>query len=80
MPGNMESYRPFTEHDKRMMKLRYEPRAYEYKIPLRPADMTIRETPAERETTSLGLLVRALLKSLNCLPEGSESGIEAAGK
>ena len=45
-----------------------------------PAEMTVWDAPAKRETPSVGLLVMALLKSLNCLPDGKDSGIEAVGK
>jgi hypothetical protein len=79
-PGG--EYRPLTPHQKKMHKLRYEPRMYEYKMPL-PAEMpemTIWEAPAEKEMPSLGVLAVALLKWLNCLPEGDESSIETAGK
>jgi hypothetical protein len=61
-----------------MHKLRTEPRAYEYKIPM-PAEMTIGRMP-EHESAGIGLFAVALLGSLIGLPELPESGSEGGGK
>ena len=37
-------------------------------------------TPVEQEISVAGFILLVLLKSLNCLPEGEDSGIEAVGK
>jgi hypothetical protein len=71
MLGNMERYRPLTQHEKRMHKLRHEPRMYDY-LPLPdPA----REIQAEREQTGqggLGLFFLGMLSALLRLPEVEE--------
>ena len=46
MLGNMESYRPITQHEKRMWKIRHEPRKYEY-LPLPQAMQRTFRTPLE---------------------------------
>jgi hypothetical protein len=45
-----------------------------------PAEMTVWEAPAKRETPSVGVTCDGTRESLNCLPDGKDSGIEAGGK
>jgi hypothetical protein len=79
--GNMEGYRPLSEHDKKMQRIRTQPRTYEY-LPL-PAPMREAQEQArmqDGEQSGAGLFMLALLFSLIGLPEDGESGIEAGGK
>jgi hypothetical protein len=59
-----ERYRPVLNHEKRLWKIKHEPRMYEYKLFPDTPDVT-------------GLLTLALLwEILNRLPANAESGIE----
>jgi hypothetical protein len=61
-----------------MWKLRYEPRAYEYKMDL-PA--TLPEMVVhDEEKPGVGLFLVALLSAILDLPVKEESGIEGGGK
>jgi hypothetical protein len=74
-----EAYRPIFAHDKRLWKLRHEPRMYEYRVPM-PAPNVVQEKPLEVKVTAGGLLMLALLELLNCLSNSEGSGIEGGGK
>jgi hypothetical protein len=69
-------YRPLTPHQKKMHKIRHEPRKYEY-LPLPQA---MQEQQArdlrEGEPEGFGLLLLGLLNALSSLPENDVSGID----
>jgi hypothetical protein len=76
MLSNMESYRPISQHEKRMWKIRHEPRKYEY-LPLPQAmqEQQARDV-REAEPEGLGSFWIGLLNALTNLPEGDDSGID----
>ena len=74
----MERDRPIGRHERKMWKLRYEPRMYEYQ-PL-PVPAVKPETPAEAKPSIGALLFLAFLELLNGLSNAEGSGIEGEGK
>jgi hypothetical protein len=71
-----EGGRPLTPSDKRLWKIKHEPRMYEYRVPM-PAPVVIQEEkPVEVNITAGGLLLLAFLELLKNLSNPEESGIE----
>ena len=74
-----EAYRPVLPHEKRLWKIKHEPRMYEYRVPM-PGPLVAQEKPVEVNITAGGLLMLAFLELLNCLSNSEGSGIEGGGK
>jgi hypothetical protein len=70
-----EAYRPVLPHEKRLWKIKHEPRMYEYRVPM-PAQIAVQEKPVEVNITAGGLMILAFLELLNCLSNSEGSGIE----
>jgi len=70
-----EAYRPVLPHEKRLWKIKHEPRMYEYRVPM-PGPLVAQEKPVEVNITAGGLLMLAFLELLNCLSNSEGSGIE----
>jgi hypothetical protein len=71
----MERRGLLTEHDKRMWKIRHEPRMYESKLDFfEPGLEAVAQRPVEVNISAGGILLLALLGMLNYLsnPEGSD--------
>ena len=74
-----EQYRPFTAHEKRMWKLRYEPRMYDYElIPLER--LAGKPEPEEQKMSVLGFLALVFLSAILDLPAPEGSAIDEEGK
>ena len=80
-----ENYRPIFPSEKKIWKLRHEPRGYEYKlIPLwqlegRPEPGQQPE-PEEEKMSVLGFLALVFLSAILDLPEPEGSAIDGEGK
>jgi hypothetical protein len=72
-----EAYRPVLPHEKRLWKIRHEPRMYEHrKIPMLTPAVVTQERPVEVSVSAGGIVSLALLELLNCLSNPEGSGIE----
>jgi hypothetical protein len=70
-----EAYRPVLPHEKRMWKIKHEPRLLEYRVPL-PAQVEAAQRPVEINISAGGLLMLAVLELLKNLSNPEGSGIE----
>jgi hypothetical protein len=77
-----EAYRPVLPHEKRLWKIRYEPRMYEYRKFdfLEPKQEAVVQRPVEVNISAGGLLLLAFLELLKNLSNPDGSSIEGGGK